>query len=133
MAGRGRRLRGLAREIAARSLRRIYAEAVELARRGDYETARLLVGEAEEVRRAARLRRPRYLRRGVCRNCGVPLVPGVTAVYRLRRDGRVTRLVVTCLVCGYKHRYILRVRRGRRRGAGVDGDSSRPAGFEEAS
>ena len=116
-------MRGLAREIVARSLRRIYAEAVELTRRGDYEAARLLVGEAEEVRRAARLRRPRYLRRGVCRNCGVPLVPGVTASYRLRREGRVTRLVVTCLVCGYKHRYILRVRR-RGRSAGGEGSGS---------
>ena len=113
MAGSGRRrLQGLARELAVLSVRRLYREAVEAARRGELGLARELVARAEELRRTLRLRKPRFLRRGVCRNCGVPLVPGVTASYRLRRDGRVTRLVVTCLVCGYKHRYVLRVRRG---------------------
>ncbi len=117
--------RSLARRLAAQSTRRLYEEAVEAARRGELELARRLVEKAEETRRAARLRRPVYLRRGVCRNCGVPLVPGVTAGYRVRRDGRVTRLVVTCLICGYKHRYILRVRRGSRsRGGGGEAEEA---------
>ena len=109
-----RSARQLARRLAVSAVERLYSLAVEAARRGELELARELVARADEVRRTFKLRKPLFLRRGVCRNCGVPLVAGVTASYRLRRDGRVTRLVVTCLVCGYKHRYILRVRRGGR-------------------
>ena len=110
--GKGRRL---AADIAVQAIRILYLAAVDAARRGELDLARRLVSQADEVRRVMRLRKPVFLRRGVCRNCGVPLVPGVTARYRLVSDGSTTRLAVTCLACGYIHRYVLAVGRGRRR------------------
>ncbi len=79
---------------------------------GDVELARRLVAEAEEVRRVARLRKPRFLRLGVCKNCGVPLVPGLSARVRLHAEGRITRVSVTCLYCGYVRRMHVRRRKG---------------------
>ncbi len=107
-----KRLRGLAREAAVRSIAALYREAVEALRRGDVELARRLTREAEEVRRAARLRKPRFLRFGVCRNCGAPLVPGLSARVRLHPERRITRVSVTCLICGYVFRMHVRKRRG---------------------
>jgi ribonuclease P protein subunit RPR2 len=88
----------------------LYNLALEAVRQGDIEYARKLVREAEELRRSLRMRKPRVLRRGVCRNCQVPLLPGVTAQVRTRRKGRVTKLIIKCEVCGYIHRYHLRRR-----------------------
>ncbi|ABM81412.1 ribonuclease P protein component 4 [Hyperthermus butylicus] len=111
MSGSKAKSRELARDVALQAIRTLYLAAVDAVRRGDYELARRLVAEADETRRVMRLRKPRFLRRGVCRNCSLPLVPGVTARYRLVRDGSVTRLVVTCLACGYIHRHVLVQRR----------------------
>lgn len=102
--------RGYARGLGFRAIERLYAAAVEAARSGEYDYARLLVSRADEIQRVMRLPKPPALRRGACRRCRVPLIPGVTARYRLRRDGRVLRLVVTCMLCGYIHRYIVRAR-----------------------
>lgn len=106
-----RRLRGLAREAAVRSMYSLYRSAVEALRDGDLELARRLVREAEEVRRVARLRKPRFLRLGVCKNCGLPLVPGLSARVRLHPEGRITRVTLTCLHCGYMRRMHVRRRR----------------------
>ncbi len=106
-----KRLKKLAHELAVNAMRRLYIEAIRFAKQGDIELARELVSDADEIRRILRLRKPMFLRRGVCKHCGVPLIPGVTASYRLRRDGSITRLVVTCTVCGFKHRYIVKRRR----------------------
>jgi ribonuclease P protein subunit RPR2 len=89
----------------------LYRAAVEALREGDVELARRLTREAEEVRRATRLRKPRFLRFGVCRNCGAPLVPGLSARVRLHPEGKITRVSVTCLVCGYVFRMHVRRRR----------------------
>ena len=111
MSGSKAKPRELAKDIALQAIRILYLAAIDAVRRGDHELARRLVAAADAARRVMRLRKPRFLRRGVCRNCGLPLVPGVTARYRLVRDGSISRLVVTCLACGYIHRYILVKRR----------------------
>ncbi|WP_236698190.1 ribonuclease P protein component 4 [Pyrodictium occultum] len=110
------------------AVHRLYRLAVDAARRGDVDYARALVREADELRRRLRLPKPWVLRRGVCRGCGAPLVPGITARVRLVRDGRVTRLVVACLICGYLHRYIVRVRRSRAEGASIKAEGAGSAG-----
>ena len=110
--------RRAAMDIALQAMRLLYVEAVKAVRAGEFDRARRLVQQADEIRRVMRIRKPRFLRRGVCKNCGLPLVPGVTARYRLVADGSTTRLVVTCLACGYIHRYLLAVGRGRKRGKG---------------
>ncbi|HIQ24094.1 MAG TPA: ribonuclease P [Pyrodictium delaneyi] len=111
MPRRARTSKDIARDIGIQSIHKLYVLAVEAARRGEIEYSRALLREADEIRRLLRLAKPVLLRRGVCRNCWAPLVLGLTARVRLVRDGRVTRRVVTCLICGYKHRYIVRVRR----------------------
>jgi len=109
------RLKDIVRDIGYQGIRIIFDEAVRLAREGRVEEARQLIKDAEELRKRIKLKKPFVLRRMVCKNCGAPLVPGLAATYRLRRDGRVTRLVVTCTICGYKRRFILRVK-GRHSG-----------------
>ncbi len=103
-----RRLRQLAREAARRGCRELYAAAVEELRRGDIELSRLLVEQALELCRAARMRKPRFLRLGVCKNCGLPLVPGLSARVRLHSERRIVRVSITCLNCGYVRRMHLR-------------------------
>ena len=109
------KIKDITRDIGYQGTRILFDEAVRLTRTGRIEEARQLISDAEELRKRIKLRKPFVLSRMVCKNCGVPLIPGLTATYRLRRDGRVTRLVVTCDICGYKRRFVLRIR-GRRDG-----------------
>ncbi len=91
----------LARDIAKQRILYLYRLAVEAVRRGEVEYARKLVEQALTIVKRMRLRKPYVLRRMVCKNCKVPLIPGLTARVRIR-EGRV---VVTCTVCGYIRRY----------------------------
>lgn len=104
------RIKDFVRDIGYQGIRVLFNEAVRLVKMNRVEEARELIRDAEELRKRVKLRKPYVLRRMVCKNCKIPLIPGVTAIYRTRRDGRVTRLVVTCTMCGYKHRYVLRIR-----------------------
>lgn len=96
-------------------LRGLHELAVEAARRGDYEYARMLTILTRRITERTRVRPPREVKRLVCRNCGVPLIPGVTARVRLRGQGGLSYVVVTCTVCGWLHRYPYKT---RRRGGG---------------
>ncbi len=106
------RIKDVVRDIGYQGIRILFNEAVRLTRAGRVEEARNLIRDAEELRKRVKLRKPFMLRRMVCKNCGAPLIPGLTATYRLRRDGSVTRLVVTCTICGYKRRFVLRAKGG---------------------
>ncbi len=48
---------------------------------------------------------PKSIRRWICKNCSVIMVPGFSARVRSRRKGKTLRVVTTCLVCGWMHRY----------------------------
>jgi len=94
------------RDLARQRIVLLYRMAVEAARRGDVGYARDLGGLAWEMYRSTRARIPRWLKRGLCRRCHAPLIPGVTARVRLRSQGRrFSYVTVTCLACGWTRRY----------------------------
>lgn len=111
MAGRGR-----IKDIARQRIARLYALATDAVRKGEKEFARRYVRLAIEISHKAAIRPPLYFRRGYCRRCFVPLIPGLTARYRLVSEGKGSRVVVTCLECGWRRRYMIKSRRGSKRG-----------------
>ncbi|MDD1729938.1 MAG: ribonuclease P [Methanospirillum sp.] len=58
---------------------------------------------ARRIAMKERIRIPCELRRKFCRNCYRFFVPGVTMQTRIHRS----RVVVTCVACGYHRRYPL--------------------------
>ncbi len=122
MAGRARRIRT---DLARQRIRILFRLSLDAARRGEYEYAKSLVDLIVRMSRANRARLPRRLKRSICKNCNIPLIPGVTARYRLRRDGARSWLVVRCALCGWIHRYPYKV---RRRGEPEEKEGAGPAG-----
>ncbi|MGB9827808.1 ribonuclease P [Thermosphaera chiliense] len=96
------------REIARERIVLLYKLAVEQARKGDYALARRYVEIMLKISAKARVKPPRYIRRGYCRSCKIPLIPGVTSRVRVRSDGSVSRVVVSCLACGWMRRYVVK-------------------------
>lgn len=95
------------REIARERIILLYKLAVERARKGDHVLARRYVEIMLKISAKARVKPPRYIRRGYCRSCKIPLIPGVTSRVRVRSKGSVTRVVVSCLACGWMRRYVV--------------------------
>ncbi|MCE4606474.1 MAG: ribonuclease P [Desulfurococcales archaeon] len=99
------RRRNYNRDLIIQRMRILYDLAVEDARKGDFEHARMLTRLIKRLSMRNRVRIPLDVKRGICENCDVPLIPGLTSRIRLVNDGRSSRIVVTCLVCGWMHRY----------------------------
>ncbi|MMZ63235.1 ribonuclease P protein component 4 [compost metagenome] len=106
-----RRSRRLLRDIARQRYEILYTLAVEAVRRGEAEYARMLTSLMRRIAEKTRVRIPRRIKRGICKNCGAPLVPGLTARVRLRSQGGMSYRVVTCKLCGWLHRYPYKTRR----------------------
>ncbi|WP_244403859.1 ribonuclease P protein component 4 [Pyrolobus fumarii] len=119
----------MAHDIALQGVRLLLFYAREAARRGDYEYARRLVEHAWRIVEKLDVPTPRSLRRGVCERCGVPLIPGVTARFRLEPRGRRgSRLSVTCLICGWVWRLPYGVSKGEGGPQEAEGDRAAGAG-----
>ncbi len=101
------------RDLAIQRIKILYKYAVERARMGDYGLSRRYIDLIIRISHKARIKPPIYIRRGYCRRCKVALIPGVTARIRIQSEGRGSRVVVTCLLCGWKRRYMIKA--GRRR------------------
>jgi len=96
------------REVARERILILYRLAVERARRGDLELARRYIDVMLRVAGKAGVRPPRYIRRGYCRRCHTPLIPGLTLSVRIRSEGRGSRVVYRCLECGWVRRYMIK-------------------------
>ncbi len=83
----------------------LYNLAVDAVKKGDIDYARRLGNLIKELHKGTRVKIPLHIKRQLCKNCNVPLIPGVTASVRLRSQGKFSYLVVKCLVCGWIHRY----------------------------
>ncbi|HDJ51455.1 MAG TPA: ribonuclease P [Thermoprotei archaeon] len=95
--GRTAVLKDLARQ---RSLI-LYREAVEAVRRGEKDLARRYVELGLGILRRADAKKPMEYKRGICPNCKLPLIPGLTARVRIRRNRKEVIITKTCLICGY--------------------------------
>lgn len=96
--------RQLVRGIARQRIAILLKMADEIVKK-DEQLARRYVELALKIASKARIRIPKDLRRKYCRGCNIPLVPGVTSRVRVKRGCGGTRIIVTCLRCGYVRRY----------------------------
>ncbi len=102
-----RSVRSIARERIA-----ILLQLADREVRRDERLAQRYVELAFRIAAKARVRIPRRVRRRFCRKCFTPLIPGLTARVRVKRGCGGTRVVVTCLRCGYVRRYPVLKKRG---------------------
>jgi len=103
----------LLKDLAIQRARYLYELAISEARRGRLWLARRYVELAIKYGHKARVKLPKYIRRGYCRRCKVPLIPGLTSRVRIQSEGRGSRVVVTCLVCGWRRRYMIKASKRR--------------------
>lgn len=101
------RLKEKYRDLVRQRMNIIYRIAVDSVKKGDSEYARKLGNYIREMGKRTRVRVPKPIKRGLCKNCNIPLIPGLTATIRLRSQSRKHRyIVVRCSACGYIHRYL---------------------------
>jgi ribonuclease P protein subunit RPR2 len=107
-----RRLLSRYRDLVRQRYEIVFKLAVESLRRGDKEYARKLCAYIKEMAERTRVRVPRAIKRSICKNCYIPLIPGLTSTIRLRSQSRrFAYRVVRCKECGYIHRYPYKVHR----------------------
>lgn len=100
-----KRSRRILSDLVLQRMSILYDMALERARSGDYEQASRLGSLIKELSLRTRVRMPKRLKRGLCKNCNLPLIPGITSRVRLRSQGGFSYRVLTCLRCGWMHRY----------------------------
>ncbi|MET1160591.1 MAG: ribonuclease P [Thermoprotei archaeon] len=100
--------REVLRDLALQRIRYLYNLALDETRRKRYWFARRYVELIIKYAHKARIKPPKYIRRGYCRRCKIPLIPGLTSRVRIQSEGRGSRVVVTCLLCGWKRRYMIK-------------------------
>jgi len=92
------------KDLSLQRVRKLYTLAVSEVRLGNYDRARRYIEIALNLISNANIRKPMYLRRGICKNCYVPLIPGLTATVRLRGNRKYIMVVRKCLLCGWVSR-----------------------------
>jgi len=104
--GRSRRL---FKDLVRQRMGILYRLAVDNVHRGNLDQATRLGEALWRLHVETRVRMPRWMKRGLCKRCHIPLVPGLTARIRLRSQGRFSYKVIRCNRCGWIHRYPYRV------------------------
>ena len=99
------------RDLALQRIKLLYKYALNEARRDNIKLARRYIYLIKRIAAKARVKVPRRIKRSVCKNCQIPLIPGITSRVRLQSEGKGSRIVVTCLVCGWIHRYPYKLRK----------------------
>jgi len=94
----------LIKDLALQRVRKLYALAVDEVKKKNFDRARRYINIALKLLAKANVRKPLFIRRGVCKNCLIPLVPGVTASIRLRGNRKYIIVVKRCLLCGWVNR-----------------------------
>ncbi|MCS7108178.1 MAG: RNAse P, Rpr2/Rpp21 subunit [Sulfolobales archaeon] len=79
-------------------------EALQAVKSGNVERARRYVGLALKIINRSNTKMPKYLKRGTCKKCLTPLIPGLTARYRVRGVRKYVIISKTCLACGWVSR-----------------------------
>ncbi len=103
--------RRLLRDLAVQRINWLFKLSLYMVRRNNTELARRYVEILLAISRKANIRLPRSIKRNICKNCHIPLLPGVTASIRLVSDGKTSRIIVKCKYCGWIHRYPYKPRR----------------------
>lgn len=97
--------RAVYRDLVLQRMRYLFRIAVESVKAGDLEYSRKIVKIMLRLSQATRVRMPRRIKRSLCKRCLSPLIPSVTSTVRLRSQGKLSYVVVRCLLCGWIKRY----------------------------
>ncbi len=100
-----RKAQKIYRDLVLQRIRHVYSLALEEARKGNIDYSAELGQYIKKLSRESGIRLPREIKRGICKRCGVPLIPGITARVRLQTQGAFSYIVITCVRCGWIHRY----------------------------
>ncbi len=111
------RYRALLRDLARQRIRILFNMAIERARAGDFDLARRYVEIMLKLASKAGVKLLRRLKRSYCRKCYAPLIPGITLSVRIRSEGKGSRVVYKCLLCGWIRRLLIKTSKKRSRSA----------------
>ena len=98
------RRKNIIKDLAIQRAKILYSLAVTEVRGGNYERARRYVDIALRIIEKANVRKPLFLRRGACKHCHIPLIPGLTCRVRIRSNRKYIIVTKTCLLCGWVRR-----------------------------
>jgi len=108
-------IKSIMKSIARERVALLFGMALRKVREGDVDLARRYVEIALRIASKARLELPRTLKRRYCKKCLVPLVPGITLSVRIKSEGRGSRVVYRCLLCGWIRRFPIKASRKKSR------------------
>ncbi|MCE4609215.1 MAG: ribonuclease P Rpr2/Rpp21/SNM1 subunit [Desulfurococcales archaeon] len=100
-----RKILRIYRDLVRQRVHYLYKLAVEETEKGRLDYAASLGNYIKKLSKETGTRLPRDIKRSLCKNCGLPLIPGITSRVRLRTQGRFSYIVITCARCGWIHRY----------------------------
>ncbi len=97
--------RSIIRDLVYQRVKELFNLAILSIRNNNIEFARKYCKLIKKLSMRSRVRLPRKVKRMICKQCFIPLVPGLTCRVRIRSEGKNSRIVITCLLCGWVHRY----------------------------
>lgn len=92
-----------AKRLARTRIEILWEQALEIAKT-DRDGARRRMQVAARIAQRARIKVPKDIKRKICRQCGILLIPGENCRVRMRNN-RAKHLTVTCIACGQITRY----------------------------
>ena len=119
MKRRRNKLKRIYQDIVRQRQSHLFKIAQAAAKSGDLEYAARLGRYIKQLSMKTGVRMQRRIKRSLCKNCGLPLIPGVTATVRLRTQGGLSYVVITCKRCGWIHRYPYRKGRSYEQESGI--------------
>ncbi|MCX8151061.1 MAG: ribonuclease P [Candidatus Bathyarchaeota archaeon] len=99
----------VARQVTRQRIDVLFQQALNISKYNP-ELAQHYVVTARKIAMAARIRLPTNYKRRICKNCHLVLLYGRNCRVRIK-SRREKHVVVTCLGCGAKTRYIVKTKR----------------------
>jgi len=109
------------RDLARQRIRWLFKLAYNETKKGNYGRARRYAELIVRVAEKGKIGVPRSIKRSICKNCKVILIPSITARVRIRSEGsKGSRVIVTCTLCGWMKRYYIKAVTYGKKGEGVN-------------
>lgn len=102
-------MKSTVKQIARQRIQILFQQAKNV-HKSNPQLSRRYIALARKIAMAAKIRLPTAYRRQICRKCNTLLVPGENCRVRIKQK-REPHVVVACLNCGRKTRFMLRKRR----------------------
>ncbi|MEB2793373.1 MAG: hypothetical protein G5Z42_04120 [Caldisphaeraceae archaeon] len=91
-------------DLVVQRMERLFSISKEKVKEGDIEYSRQINELILRLSLRNKIKIPRTIKRSICKNCHVALVPGLTCTIRLRSQGKMSYLVIRCKECGWIRR-----------------------------